>query len=583
MSHRLATTLLGLLLLLTGILLARAHHAMPLPPHSAHDGFLLVPQMVDLLEGQTPVDGRFGMFHPTWFSDRVDPTHATSWAGFSERLIGNVQSHTWIDLPHPMAWMALLTHTTGLGTWAPFLVQWAYLCLLIGCLYAIGRRAHGPACGLLAGVIALGSPGVTGMVQYIAPHLALVAMTAAVVCLLIHLEGLRRWGIALLASAALWSLSRTGEGSGDAVIAGLVVIGPVLAVLVKREAGMPARRWLLGVLAMLLPLLLLADLTWMMAAMERVTRAFADPLVQTDVVAKGGLLSHPMAWLGAYGVLLVTDYALPALSIGLLVGFVGLRGARFKHRWLLLAWTLVPWVALSWMQRKASWYGLPLLPPLFVLAAIGLSHFHIKVRWMVAGVALCQWWTISTSGGDEVRSWLTRPLPLHDWRLRRIDMFQPMNTPASRAVRADLDGLADWLAQRGDPGPVALITMGTQQDYAARYYLAMRQTGLQVVNITDPRLRSGGYRGLHPGDFSALIFIDDGAQPWPPNSQQKTWLRQNLGCATDDPFDDFLSAIWKRAGDREDGFYPLSGSAPGQMGPGQIWTGPKAIGGICAP
>ena len=65
----------------------------------------------------------------------------------------------------------------------------------------------------------------------------------------------------------------------------------------------------------------------MMAAMERVTRAFADPQVQTDVVAKGGALAHPLAWLGAYVILLVTDYALPAMSLLIVLGLLRLRGS----------------------------------------------------------------------------------------------------------------------------------------------------------------------------------------------------------------------------------------------------------------
>ena len=199
--------------------MVRGHHAMPLPPHSAHDGFLLVPQLVDLLEGQTPVDGRFGMFQPTWFSDRVEATHALGWTGFTERVLGNVQSHTWIDTPHPMALMALLAHSGGMGTWAAVLAQWLYLCLLVASLYLIGRRVKGPFCGFIAALMGLGSPGIIGTTQYIEPHLAVVSMSTFVVCLLVHLDGLRRWRLALLASLALWSLSRSGEGSGDAVIA----------------------------------------------------------------------------------------------------------------------------------------------------------------------------------------------------------------------------------------------------------------------------------------------------------------------------------------------------------------------------
>ena len=583
MSHRLATTCLSLLLFLTAAFMVRGHHVMPLPPHSSHDGFLLVPQLVDILEGQTPVDGRFGMFQPTWFSSRVEATHALGWSGFAERVLGNVQSHTWIDTPHPMALMAFLAHGGGLGTWAAVLAQWLYLCLLVASLYLIGRRVKGPFCGFIAALMGLGSPGIMGTTQYIEPHLAVVSMSAVVVCLLVYSDGLRRWRLGVLASLALWSLSRSGEGSGDAVIAGLVVIGPVIATLLTVNRSQHASRVLLGVIALAVPFLLLADIPWMMAAMERVTRAFADPQVQTDVVAKGGALAHPLAWLGAYVILLVTDYALPAMSLLIVLGLLRLRGARFDHRLLLLLWTIVPWLALSWMQRKASWYGFPLLPPLLILAAIGLSRLGTKMRWLVAGVCLSQWCFISASDGETQHTWLTRPLPLHDWRLRRIDLFSPMDSSDSRRVRRDLDAVVDWTAGLQSPGPLALITMGSKHDYAARYYLSMKQPGLQVVSLSDPRTRAEEYRGLHPGDFSALLFLDDGSSPWPPTSQQQAWLQQNLQCQESDPLDAFVDAVWARSGERSDGFYPLSGPGIGHIGPGQIWTGPPGEGGLCAP
>ena len=125
--------------------------------------------------------------------------------------------------------------------------------------------------------------------------------------------------------------------------------------------------------------------------------------------------------------------------------------------------------------------------------------------------------------------------------------------------------------------------MGSKHAYAARYYLSMKQPELQVVSLSDPKSRAEAYRGLHPGDFSALLFLDDGASPWPPTSQQQVWLRQNLQCQASDPLDGFLDAVWARSGERSDGFYPLSGPGFGHVGPGQIWVAPPAEGGLCAP
>jgi hypothetical protein len=281
--------LLGLCMLTAGVYVV-GHAGSPMPPHSAHDGFLLVPQLQQLLGGATPDSGQFGMFNPTWFSPHAVPTAELGWSGFWERVLGNVQSHSWIDAPHPLALMALLGHWLPLGTWGPVVVQAALFSLLMVSLYCIGTKAQSPRAGLLAATLAMGAPGLFGTVQYIEPHLAVAAVSTCAVALLLHTDGLRRWWVAVAASVVLWSLSRSGEGSGEAVIAGLVVVGPGLMAVAGSDRTQTPIRWVVGLCALVIPFMLLADLDWIVVAMEQVTRAFEDPSVQTDVVAKGGVL-----------------------------------------------------------------------------------------------------------------------------------------------------------------------------------------------------------------------------------------------------------------------------------------------------
>lgn len=587
LSHRLATTWLLGLLCLASVVLSVQHAAMPLPPHSSHDGFLLVPQLQHLIAGATPDDSRFGMFHSTWFSPHALKTGALGWSGFVDRILGNVQSHTWIDAPHPLALMAFVSFLLGGGTWAPFLVQLGYLAALVFSLYAIGARVHSRSVGLMAGVLALGAPAVFGMVQFIEPHLALASMSTMVVALLIHTDGLTRPLMALLASLAIWSLSRTGEGSGDAVIAGLVVIGPTIVAIAGASRTASPVRVLVSLGALVIPFLLLADLSWMLAAMERVTRAFADPAVQSDVVEKGGVLSNPLVWSGAYLVMLVTDYLRPLLMVCVLVGLYGLRLTGMRHRWSVLLWVAIPWLALSWMQRKAAWYGIALVPPVLLCASIGLHQLRWPgVRRLAAGVALLQLCLLSlvpASATPTALSWLREPLELHQWRLRRVDLLRPMDTAGNHRLLDDLERLVDWGKTQRELGPIAIMTLGTQNDYATRYYLAMELAGAEVVNLGDPRLRARRYRSLNPNDFSAFIFLDDGAQPWPPTAAQRVWLTENLRCEDGDAFDAFVAAIVARSQTRRDGFYPLSGAVDGVLGPGQVWTGAQPQGGLCDP
>jgi hypothetical protein len=583
MSHRLATIWLLALWLVAGVVFGLAHMAMPLPPHSAHDGFLLIPQLMQLIDGATPDQARFGMFHPTWFSPHAIATSGSGWPAFWARLFANVQSHAWIDTPHPMALMAFVAAIFGGGTASALFVQWLYLGLLVFSLYAIGAKTRSKRAGFLAGALALGTPGVFGLVQYIEPHLAVGAMSTFVVALLLHTDGLRRPFVCGLASVALWSLSRCGEGSGEAVIAGLVVVGPVLMVVASSGRGLGSGRWIIGFVTLVVPFLMLADFGWMMAAMERVTRAFADPAVQRDVTEKGGLMARPAVWSAAYFILLFTDYFRPLMSVVAMVGLWGLRGIQMRQKWVVILWAVIPWVALSVMQRKSSWYGIILVPSVIYFVAIGLENIGNRALGRVAVVlGLGQFLVLSFTPANIFvggAAWARDPLALHDWRMRRIDLLRPMDTVSNHRVFSELQPLIAWA--KSHQGPIAVMSMGSRHDYAVRYYLSMSLGGREVVNVGDPRLREHRYRSLHPGDFSAFVFLDDGLAAWPPNQAQAQWLTENLRCTDNDPFDPFVLALIGRSSGPLDGFYPLSGTVLPALGPGQVWAHPPVDGGLC--
>ena len=578
-SPSLARRCLVMICVLNLVIAVVMHLQMPLPPHSSHDGFLLVPQLQKLMLGSSPDDPLFGMFSPTWFSPHSLSGGDTGWSGFFERVFGNVQSHTWIDAPHPLAIAAAMSIVVPAGTIVPALVLAGYLVVLLVALYDIGAQVASRRVGIMAAVIATGSPALFGTVRYIEPHLPIAAITTLVVALLLRTQGLRMVWVCIATSFTLWTLSRTGEGSGDAVIAGLIVVGPVIATIVQSDRSLSGARWSLGFLGLSVPFLCLADLSWMIDAMERVTRAFADPVVQTDVVEKGGILSHPLGWMSSYGILMVTDYLRPALALFVPLGLWGLRRSKIQHRWVIGLWFLVPFLALSWMQRKASWYGIGLVPPFVLWLAIGLDSFNTKwVRRSVAMVAVVQLLLFSLvreSSFSGVVSLLRDPVPIHDWRLRRIDLLRPMDSVSDHRVVSDLDELVSWMRAQNETKPIAMVTMGTQHDYASRYYLSMNLPGVEVVNLTDPRVRKVRYRSLHPDDFSVFIFLDEGFHTWPPDSEQKDWLSKNLRCSDDDPVDPFLGAVWSREPVVQNGIYVLTSRVGGDLEAGQVWAGLK--------
>ena len=345
---------------------------------------------------------------------------------------------------------------------------------------------------------------------------------------------------------------------------------------------------LLGLASLVLPALILVDFEFLRACMESVTRAFADPEVQTDVAQKGGVLSSGLAWRGAYVIVLFTDYLSPLLGSFVPLAVWGLWASRsepVRQRWAVWAWLIVPWLALSWMQRKAGWYGIGLIPPVVVWMAVGLDRVPRARRWIVGlavAVALFQLVAGSLVPRDMVPDGLTRlrqPIPVHDWRLRRLDLLRPVDTAAYRRLARDADAFVDWLDEAHPPNGeliyVAAVIRGSAADYPLRSMVELARPDVSVVNLADPRARRIGYRGFTPDDFVALIHVGDGLDPWPPTAAQADWLGAHLRCRPGDPLDPFLNAMLARGSTMVDAAVPVVRLGPPKgrvIGPGRLWA-----------
>jgi hypothetical protein len=576
---------LGLLLGLVVLIQLVYLHQFPFPPHSSHDGFTLVPQLQRLVMGQIPDDARFGMFEGTWFPPVTAPEAETGWEAFLARLFGNVRSHTWVDAPHPLALAGGAAAVLPGWPLIPAFVMTGYFVLLLLSLYAIGRRLASARVGLLAATLAAGSPGLFGLSRYVETHLPMVAMATAVVAVIAHLDGLRRWRMCLLASVLTWSLTRSGEGAGEVVIAGLLIAGPGLWVLIRSGRGAKPWPWVLGLACLVLPFMLLSDLAFLQACMEKVTRAFADPTVQTDVVQSGGALAHPWAWRGAYLWLIATDYLSPVLALWLIPAAVGLWSLRKRQRVGVYLWLLVPLVALSFMQRKAAWYGTGLIPPLVLLMAIGLNA--LSRSWLIRGAALTAllqlvlYSALPQSAFSGIAATLRAPVPVSDSRLRRLDLLRPADTTATARLLEDTDAFIEWLDTHHPPDGtrrwVAAVAQGYGPDYVFRYRVMLRRPDVDVLNLTDPRARKLGYRGFSPDDFVAFVHLSDGLAPWPPEMADRAWFAHNLHCAPDDPLDRFLGGLMRRSLVSTDATVPVYGFAGPvgwtPLGAGRRWAG----------
>lgn len=560
-----------------------------MPPHSSHDGFTLIPQLAKLAMGQAPDDPHFGMFEGTWFPPVPWPEATVGWAPFWDRVFGNIRPHNWIDAPHPLALSSALTALMPGVALIPAVVMSGYFLLLLTSLAFIGARLANPKVGLLAATLAAGSPALFGMSRYVESHLPLVAMATAVVAASACLEGLRRWSLhawsmCLGLSLLTWSLSRTGESAGELVIGGLLVAGPGLWALARSGRGTTPLRWLMGLLCLSLPFLLLADLPFLRASMESVTRGFADPSVQTDVVEKGGFWANTFVWRMSYLWLMATDYLSPALAIWVIPAAVGLWSIRKQVSPIAWLWFAVPFLALTIMQRKASWYGVGLVPPFILLMSMGLSA--LSRRWVVRGAigtALLQlvlYSLVPATAFVGPLAQLRAPVPVSDTRLRRLDLLRPMDTPATAHLRNDTDTFIDWLNRTHPPDGqqhvVVAVAKGYGPDAIFRYRVSMSRPDVEVLNLTDPRARKIAYRGFTPNDFLAFVYLDEGLAPWPPTLSDRAWFADNLHCTADDPLDAFLAGVQARGLRRapaEIPIYIFEGEIDNHnLGPGRVWT-----------
>lgn len=559
----------------------------PYPPHSSHDGYLLIPQLQKLFLGHVPLDPAFGIFRPTLFGGEPGVLDLGARLG---RLFHNGVVQSWIEIPHPFALAAAAGLLFPGSLLAPALAFTGYLLALLGALYGIGARIHSRRAGLLAVVLGAGMPGLFGYSRYLEVHLPVAALVTVLVWLLVASDGLKRWlPVAALIPVA-WTALRSGESTADSWAVLLCLAGPVLWVGSQRlrEGGAAWRKAL--TLAVLLAgaglaLLLLRD-GW-----RHITDAFLDPVVQYDVVERLGPRWGPVAWFLAYPVYIGSDYVRPPLLGLVLVGLGLAFWRRAPGRWMVLAWWAVPLLALTWMPRKASWYGVVLVPPLALLGALGLASVQgpilrrglAALSCVVAASQLLAFSFLPASSFPSSLSRIRQPLPVGEWRMRQVDLLRPVDEAEIHATVGDARALLEWmdphLPATGRLRYVAMVTLAYKHDFALRYLLETTRRDLVVVNLGDTRLRASGYRGLDPGAFDLFVWAPGPFRAWPPGEEERRWLGLNLLCRPGDPFDPFLASVLATMGEEPVApdlpvFYRPAGSGDGRLDPGDPFCGP---------
>jgi 4-amino-4-deoxy-L-arabinose transferase-like glycosyltransferase len=264
-------------------------------------------------------------------------------------------------------WVALLNGCEGGNRRTSTFAMLDWFFVVLACTYGLTRRLGGPTAALRATLLAAFCPLLYVQTRTFLPELPLAAMVMLAVLLLELSDGLRRpfWTVLL------------GLCSGAGLLAKysfpLYLAGPVLITLVR--AWRRAR--CSGVLRLGLAGLFVTGLALAVAA----------PWYATDWATRWAWLQRQTqlvwqpfdsSWSSPFG---ATFYLLclasfPGMPLYLLLTAAGLAALLVrKHpaRGLLVPWLVVAWLWLTLMPIKWGEYLVPLLAPMSMAAAIGLT------------------------------------------------------------------------------------------------------------------------------------------------------------------------------------------------------------------
>lgn len=336
------------------------------------------------------------------------------------------------------------------------------LALSVFATFAIGRRLFNTQIGLLAGVLAALNPEVIRLTRVYWPHLGVVTVATLGVYLLLLSDGLRRKRyIGLLGLLIAVGLMLRP------IYPALFLAGPIgfvfLVALVETYRGQrsqgetatasPWRGLVIGRLApaavlLAVPTLILALPFYLQYGrrMFQFVESFQDS--GTFAPVANVLSVQSFAW---YFANLGYSIGLPffLLFVGsLIVYLIALLARRVQpYTAILLAWLLVPYIALSLQATKEFYYLAPLVPAIALLLAFAPLYL-LRTSWpvqLVAGTAMVAlsvllYWQVSWAQplpADVARSLLTVPsrTPQQEaWPLHEIVAFIAADAGAENQV-----------------------------------------------------------------------------------------------------------------------------------------------------
>lgn len=543
LSQRRWPYLAALFAVIFSVVWINAYHLTrdPMPPPSSHRSWQLVPRMIRLFDGYDA--RRIALQNPPQFSsastfyplptrrpvDWLDPDavyREFSVGGRFNQLVGRCPEEYATCMAHAYAIPAAVAvlfpgHPTLVG-----LVPTFYFCLLLAALYGIASDAAGRPAGVAAAAIAAGFPGLFGMSRWTEGYIVTASLSTCMVWCLVRSRGMSQWWPLVLYGCLTFTVIRTGEGFSEAAGAGLAVGGPfVVEVLFGLKEAIRERRWpwreVIGIAIVLGMLYFTTDWNWVRGSEQQMRRGVDEVDMGAsfrDAHASAAQQHAISVWLYAY--FLVNDYVRPPLLafLALAVPFLFRHGPR--HRVTMLAWFGVAFAGFSYMERKAIWYPIPMLPPLAALTAVGLASIpwpRVRVGALILSsvLGLHQLASLTISGVPFAlpQSWV-RPFPPEAIHVRWVDLAQTQS-PESTALKHDAARFLAWInahvPQRDRLLYVAAYTgWGEDSTPAMRldWYLTLRRADIVVIEMAKKRYFQGRpYEGLAVSDFFALLCI----------------------------------------------------------------------------
>ena len=512
----------------------------PFPPWSQHRGYMMVPRMVRYFQGweQPPVVDHLDASGKGYALPRRDPlpwgdplTLAREFApeGRLRLAVKDCGQGFYTCMPHSFSACAMLGVLVPGTSWLPTMGMTFYLLLLIAAAYGIGAEARGRAVGVAAAAIAASYPGLIGFSRFVEGYLPATALSVAMVYCLVRSRGMTRWLPCVAFVPLAFMAIRNGEGLSEGIGAGLAVAGPFVVAFVggvfdALRRRRPPLRPLVGLALIAAPLLLTMDWPWLALALPHTTDGFDEWYQNTQPGDPAA--SDTTRYLFAYGgylILVYSQYLKPLMTLWLLAALPLFLLRPARHKWTLLLWFVVPASAFAVMPRKALWYALPMVPPLAVITAVGLSQLK-RCAWrrgaLIAAslVGLIQMVGFFSMAPIQISrtGWLAEPLPRGFIVAREVNFFQPFageTGPLIATTERFLAYLDENVPRDDQLKHVAAVTEWGRDIYAAQvfaYVVNLRRPDIEVVPLCEPHfLNLESFAGLAPRDFAFYLQFRD--------------------------------------------------------------------------